>query len=64
MADDRVGRILRCPGALVRAEAGSWDTGLRSDTESRLTTSGLAVAAALSDWDIWVWLYEDCLRDR
>ncbi|MBB1152249.1 MULTISPECIES: hypothetical protein [Amycolatopsis] len=61
---ERSVRALAAEGALVRADAGSWDTGLRADTELRLTASGLAVAAVLSDWDVWVRVYEDYLRDR
>lgn len=57
-------RVLACEGVLVRSDAGSWDAKPRRDTEFSLTERGLAVAAVLSDWDVWVAVYEQYLRDR
>lgn len=57
-------RVLASEGALARSDAGSWDGKPRQDTIFSLTESGLAVAAALSDWHVWTAVYEQYLRDR
>jgi hypothetical protein len=55
-------RALAAEGALLRRQAGSWDTRPCGDTLIVLTGTGRRLFAELSDLDEWVAVYDRYLN--